>query len=272
MKPRLVQGSWTPVSQADVGDLTAVAFNNRATVRYVYLTSHPSYALLLLITLPIPALMVAVKINQGDDLYFRATGIAGLVILALMALARLLAWYVFRFGRSQLDASLGGSPRRLGWEIAWKPVLMLLVMLYAIGGIPIAWMWWQEHRTIAALPVVTVEDSYDAPGQFRRVEGTVASEPVCWAPRGTGRGGNNYSGAGVLVDLPSGGEALLLAESLSVADFRGVMDDVRNGTLQAQGEVIDYITDDQVEYYGFDEESFPAPPEDGRVMVLLSYP
>jgi hypothetical protein len=95
---------------------------------------------------------------------------------------------------------------------------------------------------------------------------------VYWAPRGTGRGGNNYSGAGVLVQLPSGGEALLLAESLSVPDFVGMMKGVENGDLKAQGKVIDSITEDQEEYYGFDESDFPDPSSDGRVKMLLSYP
>ncbi len=100
----------------------------------------------------------------------------------------------------------------------------------------------------------------------------MASEPVYWAPRGTGRGVNNFSGAGVLVDLPSGGEALLLAESLSVPDFVGVMDDVENDEIKTQGKVIDVITEDQEEYHGFDENSFPEPSAGGRVMLLLSYP
>jgi hypothetical protein len=214
--------------------------------------------------------------DQGDSTFhWRVAGIVGLVILALMALARVLAWYVFRFGRRQLDAQAadaGTSQRKLGWEIAWKPVLMLMVMIYAIVGIPLGWMWFQEQRTIAALPVVTVADSVDAVDKYRRVEGELASDPVYWAPRGTGRGGNNYAGAGVLVTLPSGGEALLLAESLSVADFVGVMNDVKGGELKTQGKVIDSITDVQVEYYGFDESDFPDPPSDGRVMLLLSYP
>ncbi len=174
--------------------------------------------------------MALMTINHGDStFYWRVAGIVGLIILALMALARVLAWYVFRFGRSSGRPSgrrrTGMSQRRLGWEIAWKPVLMLMVMVYAIVCIPLGWMFWQQDRTIAALPVVTVDDTEYA-GEYRRVEGRLASEPVYWAPRGTGRGGNNFSGAGVLVDLPSGGEALLLAESLSVPDFVGVMDDV----------------------------------------------
>ena len=85
--------------------------------------------------------------------------------------------------------------------------------------IPLGWMWWQEKRTIAALPVVTVDDTEHA-GEYRRVEGSVASDAVYWAPRGTGRGRNNYSGAGVLVNLPSGIGALLVGEIAVGAGFR----------------------------------------------------
>lgn len=275
VRPRVVRGSWTPMVSADVGDITVYGGNRQWKTSYDYLTSHPSYSLLLLITAPIPATMVLMTINHGDStFYWRVAGVVGLIILALMALARLLAWYVFRFGRSQVDnqAQARGIPqRRLGWEIAWKPVLMLIVMMYAIVCIPLGVMFWQQDRKIAALPVVTVDDA-DHAGEYFRVEGSIDSEPVYWAPRGTGRGGNNYSGAGVLVELPSGGEALLLAESLSVPDFKGVMDDVKNGEIKTQGRVIDDITEDQEEYYGFDESDFSDPPAKGRVMLLLSYP
>jgi hypothetical protein len=275
IRPRVVHGSWTPMVSADVGSVTIFGGNRQWTTSYDYLTSHPSYALLLLMTAPIPASMYLATSNQGDStFYFRVAGIVGLIILALMALARLLAWYVFRFGRRQLAAqseAKGMSQRRLGWEIAWKPVLMLMVMVYAIVCIPLGWMFWQQHRTIAALPVVTVEDTSSA-GEYRRIEGPLLTDAVYWAPRGTGRGGNNYSGAGVLVGLPSGGEALLLAESLSVPDFVGMMKDTEGGELKAQGKVIDGITEDQEKYYGFDEAAFPDPSPDGRVLMLLSYP
>ncbi|RZT26067.1 hypothetical protein EV589_1819 [Mycobacterium sp. BK558] len=275
IRPRVVAGSWTPPVRADVGDYTVAVGNPQWTAHYVYLTSHPSYALLLLLTAPIPAVMVLATQNHGDStFYFRVAGFVGLIVLALMAIARLLAWYVFRFGRSALDrqiAAAGMSQQRLSWEIAWKPVLMLTVVMYAIVGIPLGFMFAQQHRTIAALPVVRVADAAH-PGEYRRVEGELASEPVYWAPRGTGRGGNNFAGAGVLVDLSSGGQALLLAESMSVPDFVGAMADAHGSTVHTQGKVIDEITEDQVEYYGFDVDAFPPPPTDGRVMVLLSYP
>ncbi|SOJ55297.1 hypothetical protein MSIMFB_02786 [Mycobacterium simulans] len=106
-KPRMEQGSWTPVVRADIGPVTVYGGNRSWTVTYSYLTNHPSYALLLLLTTPIPGVMLAATINQGDStFYFRASGIVGLVVLACMALARVLAWYVFRFGRRQLDEQL----------------------------------------------------------------------------------------------------------------------------------------------------------------------
>jgi hypothetical protein len=276
LRPRVSKGRWMPMVGGTFGDTTVTVGNPQWTVEYNYLTSHPSYSLLLFLTAPIPAVMVAMTTNHGDStFYWRVAGIVGLIILALMALARLVTWYVFRLGRASISdhaADSGISAGKLGWEMAWKPVLMLMVLIYAGLSIPFGWMWFQEMRTIAKLPVVTVADSVDAVDQYRRVEGDVTSEPVYWAPRGTGRGGNNYAGAGVLVDLPSGGEALLLAESLSVPDFVGVMKDVENGEIKTQGKVIDSITDVQVEYYGFDESAFPDPPADGRVMLLMSYP
>ncbi|GAA4537257.1 hypothetical protein GCM10023161_13790 [Mycobacterium paraffinicum] len=191
-----------------------------------------------------------------------------------MALARVLAWYVFRFGRRQLDTQLHGlemSQRRLGWEIAWKPVLVLVTLMYAVVCIPLGVLWLKEQRTIAALPVVTAADS-EHPGEYRRVKGTVASKPVYWAPRGSGRGANNYAGAGVLVALPGGGEALVLADSMAVPDFKGMMSRVHDGQLTATGKVIDAVTSDQRKYYGFDEAAFPASPSTGRVVLLLSQP
>jgi hypothetical protein len=50
-----------------------------------------------------------------------------------------------------------------------------------------------------------------------------------------------------------------------------VMDDVENGEIKTQGKVIDHITEDQQEYYGFDASAFGDPSPDGRVMLLLSY-
>ena len=277
IRPRLVKTTWTPMVSADVGPITVYGGNRAWAVEYTYLTSHPSYILLSAITIWIPIVMVWMTVDRGDNVfYWRIAGYVGLIVLAVMAIARLLAWYVFRFGRRQLDAQLVDGPmsqRKLSWEVAWKPLLMLLVLIYAFSAVPVAYMWWDELRTIDKLPVVTAADGHDHVGEYVRVEGELAGDPVWWAQRGTGRGGNNFSGAGVLVNLESGGDVLLLAESLSVPDFVGVMKKVREDRdVKTHGRVIDYVTEDQEEYYGFTLDDFDEPPPDGRVMVLLEYP
>jgi hypothetical protein len=73
----------------------------------------------------------------------------------------------------------------------------------------------------------------------------------------------------VLVDLPSGGDALLLAESMVVSDFIFAIDDAHDGQIKTQGKVIDVITEDRRKYYGLDDAAFPEPIDDGRVMLLL---
>jgi hypothetical protein len=46
----------------------------------------------------------------------------------------------------------------------------------------------------------------------------------------------------VLVDLSTGGQALLLAESMSVPDFIGAMEDVRDDTVHTQGSRVMVLT------------------------------
>ncbi len=106
LRPRLVTSTWTSMVSADIpfgGAPVTIFGGNRAwRVEYTYLT--------------------------GDNtFYWKVASYVGLIVVGLMAVARLLAWYVFRFGRGQLDAQTHHSPmsrRRLSWEIAWKPVLM----------------------------------------------------------------------------------------------------------------------------------------------------
>jgi hypothetical protein len=76
----------------------------------------------------------------------------------------------------------------------------------------------------------------------------------------------------VLVELPSGGEALLLTESMAVAEFVDAMNDATGGVIHTQGHVIDEITEDQRECYGLDEADFPEASDDGRVLVLFTTP
>ena len=234
VRPRIFEGSWGPH-------------------RFTLPTSHSSFALLLLLTLPLPLLMVLATQREGDSVfYIRASGWAGLVTLGVLALARVVTWLVRRTPGTDRPSA------RESWEAAWKPVVALVVLIYAIGGAPFGWLAWQEHRKIEGLPVATAEAAQHI-GQYYRVEGRIVGDPVLWAPNGAGRGGNNFAGAGVLVALDGGGEALLLAESLSVSDLLGDLDDVEDGRIESLGRTMADVTEDQATYYGFDLADFPPP-------------
>ena len=130
--------------------------------------------------------MVWATQNHGDDVfYWRASGYAGMAIIGALALLRVFAWYVVRAGRAEVEQAaenLGYSTRRLGWEVAWKPVLMLMALIYGIGGVLIGWQVWSLHRTIDGLPIA----STDVPdGDYARVEGEWRGSPstgLCTAP------------------------------------------------------------------------------------------
>lgn len=78
IRPRVVRGEWTPVVHAEVGGLNIYGQNRQWTTRYEYLTSHPSYSLLLLLTAPIPAAILGATTTHGDNtFYWRVMGIVG---------------------------------------------------------------------------------------------------------------------------------------------------------------------------------------------------
>ncbi len=288
--PRFSAETWTPrVSTGlEVGDVELVVANRLATVTYPFLSSHPSYALLLLPTSWLPLMMIWATENQGcSTLYWKASGIAGLWIIAAMVVLRLICWYGLHCGQEALKefaAEMRGvSVARLGWEMAWKPTLVLVTLMHLIVCVPIGIMFWQEHRTIAALPPVAVEMAEDAPPphvfgsdtprRWLRVEGRIIGDPVFWPATGENRGGNNYRGAAVLVALDAGGEALLLAESMGVGDLIGDIQEANaTGRISSTGSLANGFSEDQVQYYGFTEDDFPPPREQGRVLLIHGYP
>lgn len=287
--PRVRMETWTPMTHTGlhVGDFELLVATPKATVEYPFLTSHPSYVLLLLVTMWIPIIMVWMTADLGGNvLYWRMSGFAGLIIIAFMAVARFTAWYVFKLGQAPLrDWSIdsGLSVRRLGWETSWKPTVVLVALMYAIVGIPMAVMFWNEHRTIAKLPLATAAMYETAPApyvfgsgtprQWVRVEGTLVGKPLLW-PAGENRGGNNYRGGGVRVALDAGGEALVLAESMSMGDLNGDLKTAAasDGRFKCSGYVVNSLSDSQTKYYGIDLRYFPDPPDDGRVLVIHGYP
>ena len=166
-----------------------------------------------------------------------------------------------------LGAYSGGLILPSGLEpVVWHVHEMIYGFAAAALGVP----FYDLHRKIENLPVAALDAQE---GTFVKVVGTVVNEPQYWAPRGGGRGGNNYSGAGVVVELDDGGEVLLLAESLSVPDFKGDFDGVHAGDrVPTQGRVVDAVTEQQVTSYGWDPDDLPEASPEGRLLVLHSYP
>lgn len=277
-RPRRVAGQWTPMVDTGigVGGVTLTVPNRAWTVRYDYLTNHPSYVLLLLPGLWIPLAMLAFTDGFGCTYHYqRLFGWSALSIAGMMAVLRLVSWYVLRLGREQLTRPEDDrvSAGRAAWEIAWKPVLMLVVMMHLIVFAPIGVMFWAEQRAWNALPLVTSAD-IGAADAYRRVAGRVVGAPVLWTVDGGGRGGNNYAGAGLLLTLDDGGEALLLAGYSAVPDLVAAAADAKDSRIAMIGRLLGTAIPENLRLYAaMTEADFPPPPPAGRVLIEVGqYP
>ena len=276
--PRLVEGAWTPMVRTplSIGDVGIALPNRKWAVSYRYLTSHPSYGLVLLPVSWIFIVMVLFAAEQGCSLFYnRVFGWAGLGIMAAMALARVIAWYVLRVGRRRLDEEIRENigPGRAAWEIAWKPVIMLVTMMHVIVALPMVIMWWQQIATIRALPMATIADAA-GPGAFRNVAGMMKSELVLWPSGGMGRGSDNYYGGGVLIALDGGGEALLVAGNSTLADLRAAIASAQSDHIETFGRVMGAeISEGFAKYVHATEDDFPPRDPAGRVIIEVGqYP
>ncbi len=147
LRPKVKQVTWTPVFIAhNVAGLSHVPVPmTQATVTYQVLSSHPSYALVNLLTLPIPVVMLMGAAESGCLLnHFRQSGLVILALMAALLALRLLSWYGFRLGRDRIEAQTppGWSQTQLEWELGWKPLLGMMGLMVACFGVvfTIAWL------------------------------------------------------------------------------------------------------------------------------------
>lgn len=143
VRPRVKEVTWTPVFIAhDVGGLSHLPVPMAsAAVSYQILSSHPSYGLVNLLTLPIPIVMLLGAKDYGCSLnHFRLAGIVILVLMALLAGLRLVTWYGLRLGREDLRKAVpeGWSAPRLEWELGWKPLVSMMGLMLAVFGVVFA--------------------------------------------------------------------------------------------------------------------------------------
>jgi hypothetical protein len=147
LRPKVKEVTWTPVFVAhNVAGLSHLPVAmTRPTVTYRVLSSHPSYAFVNLLTLPIPIVMLLGAAGHGCSLsHFRPMGMVILLLMLLLILLRMVAWYGLRLGRGRIEATLppGWSAEQLEWEFGWKPLLGMIVLMAAVFGVVsfLAWL------------------------------------------------------------------------------------------------------------------------------------
>ena len=103
----------------------------RATVEYQVLSSHPSYAFVNLLTLPIPLVGLLARDSCATS-FFPLFGIVILVLMAALIILRLISWYGLRLGRDEIErnAPAGMTPAEAEWALAWQPVLAMLGLIF----------------------------------------------------------------------------------------------------------------------------------------------
>jgi len=271
VRPKIREVSWTPVVDTGLGTggWSLLLPNSRSTVRYAFLTSHPSHALLLLVTMWLPLTLLLATENEGcSTLYWKAFGVAGLSIIAVIAALRIIAFYVLRLGQRDRHRI---SPR-LGWEMGWRPTLGLVVAMHLIAWVPLGMMFWQDARRIARLPVATAATVPGPDRTYVRVEGVLRGTPILRPVTKDNRGGNNYLSAAALVVLDGGGEVLLTAKGSWVPHFLGTLKAAKGGRIAAVGALVrDYSKSDR-DYYGYNDADLPPPDPRGRVRVDMDTP
>lgn len=146
LRPKVLDVTWTPVFVArDVGGISHLPVPmQRATVSYQVLSSHPSYALVNLITLPIPVIMLLGYADYGCSLSpFRLTAIVILVLMAGLAVLRMVSWYGLKRGRAALRAiNPDGLPQAvLEWELGWKPLIAMMALMIGVFALIGGWAW-----------------------------------------------------------------------------------------------------------------------------------
>jgi hypothetical protein len=142
LRPKVENVTWTPTFVArGLAPVPLPVPMHSATVTWQVLSSHPSYALVNLLTLPLPivALLGAREYGCATS-FFKLFGLTALALMALIVLLRCVVWYILRIGRDRLEATAqeGFSAARLEWELAWQPVVATFSLFGGIAVVIVA--------------------------------------------------------------------------------------------------------------------------------------
>jgi hypothetical protein len=143
LRPRVEDVTWTPTFIArDVAPVPLPVKMRAATVHYQVLTSHPSYGLVHLLTLPVAVVALLGARSYGcATSFFKLFGLTALALIALIVAVRFAVWFAARGGRDRIAVPEGWTFARLEWELAWQPVVAMFLLFAGVAGVIVAIIW-----------------------------------------------------------------------------------------------------------------------------------
>ncbi len=142
-RPKVAKIEWTPIHTVKgVAPVPIPVPQRLARVEYDVLSSHPSYAFVHLLTLPIPAVGLLATDSCATS-FFPLFGMVGIALIAVLIILRLVSWYVLRLGRDEIGRQTpqGMTAGQLEWALAWQPMISMMVLISLCIGIPFAIVW-----------------------------------------------------------------------------------------------------------------------------------
>lgn len=203
--PKLRIEEWTPVHQGD----GVVVAQTRAKMRYAYLTTHPSYILVDVLSVLGPAVLMVMAWNEPCHANHQVLLLRSAVALWIpIPLLRLLSWHVLKRGKAALfqhlaDHASEEKKSALEWRICWQPVLHLWALYLGIAALVtgiISYEQRQEEKNTPLLDATQFSAAIADPASFGekrlRVQGAAATavKEFRGDVRGTGVAMNTEAG------------------------------------------------------------------------------
>ena len=143
LKPKIARIEWTPVHTVKNMLPVPIPVPQRAArIEYEVLSSHPSYAFVHLLTLPIPAVGLLATDSCATS-FFPLFGGAGIALIAALIILRIISWYGLRRGRDEIERKTpqGMTAKQMEWAFAWQPMISMVVLISLCIGIPLFIVW-----------------------------------------------------------------------------------------------------------------------------------
>ncbi len=143
LRPKIARIEWTPVHTVKgVLPVPVPVPQRAATIEYEVLSSHPSYAFVHLLTLPIPAVGLLAT-ESCNTSFFPLFGLVGITLIAALIILRIVSWYVLRRGRDEIARNLpqGMTAGQMEWAFAWQPMISMVVLIGLCIAIPLGIVW-----------------------------------------------------------------------------------------------------------------------------------